>query len=527
MAANPTPQSMSSRVAPRPTAAIPKKKLTPLEAWQEMMRKRMLAMNVTPALKGTQYDPSKAVTPNPRLVRPASNPLTRPPADSSQVGPEGYSQNPNEPYEDEYIDAPAAEKPGYGVGTAASTGLGAGGLAAAAEGIRQLATGSKPSPSSIPAVPGPSALSGAIPTGPMTGAYPSATPSSYPATQAAMNTGETMSMVPPAIPGAAPGVTPTAFGGGTGIMSAGWAPPAAAVAAYQAPSAIKGIKNLTSSDGNRTDGAIKTVLNSNPTTSWATPLLDAAGINFGEMEEGKQARRDNLGNFMSNTGELVGDDYTVALPDGRRVSIGGDTFRDEKGNPITGVTPDDRAYNLDWNDPRVPNIVALIDPLVLAGVGPDAKNKEQMVAKLANLALLTDDPEAAVRGFYDNAGLTRDSIYNAIKNMPLPKGQERDSYLATIDRMYGIQPNTGESEIKGSSGGSGRSDSTPAPLPPPPPVFPTASVPEQFGYQNFQPPARPYDQAVNDIINVQASNQSQPMDMQTNPLTRSLYRRRY
>lgn len=505
MAKGTQPQTLSrtvntaNRVLTPSSAATTKPKLTPYEAWLEMMRKRMAAMN---PLAGSQYDPNKNQN---RLVRPATPPgtvanpaLKRENADSSPTDQSLYSQDPYDEGIYEGVDTPKPEKPtSTPLSTAASSGLGG----AVAEGVRQTVTGSAPAASST--APGASALSTALgpPSTPNViggHAIASTVPTIAPHNYGALGLNST-------VPGLA----------GTGLAAAG-----------VAAGAATGARQMS--------GAINLAQGKKPSAIEHAALfpitggLDVVARPFlGGMEAGKEARRDNLGTFMQNTGDLVNrSDYTVALPDGRRISIGGDTFRDENGNPIVGKTPDDKAYNLDWNDPRVSEAVALVDPLVVGGIGYDAKNREQMVAKLVNIALLTDDPSTTIRSFYDNAGIDRDTIYNRISTT-IPKGGERNAMLATIDRIFGVQPNAGGGGSSGSRGGSGRSESNSAPAPLPAPVMPTVSVPESFGYQNPQPNPRPYDQTVSDIINVQAANQSTPMDLQTNPLSRALYRRRY
>lgn len=266
-----------------------------------------------------------------------------------------------------------------------------------------------------------------------------------------------------------------------------WAVPlgAAGVAAYYGPSAIKHGSNLVQGKDTKNSGIMGAAL-TNPMTAWAVPIADALGISFGGKERGHQIR-DSINEVGLEEGKYL------TLADGTRIRV-----RDDGPEGIKGAlnTPGGKMYNINWDDPNTAGLVGAADPLVHALVGKN-EQYEQLVAEFVNGSQLGGDPMANMRGFYEQRGMDRETVYNKIASDTTLDEGTKSAYLASIDRVFGVAAPAQQAQAPRSSGGS--RPSSPAPQAPAPAApLPVAPVAEQV-------PAPP-------ITTPQLLNQPEPDD---------------
>lgn len=234
------------------------------------------------------------------------------------------------------------------------------------------------------------------------------------------------------IPAASEGVG--AFGGGTGLLSAGYALPAAAVAAAYGPSLIKHGGEVLSGESD-SDSQVKTALMTNPITAWAPPLMDALGISIksgkGEDQLRRDAAREALDSLYSDR-----ESGHIALADG--------------GIYDTGEHPTDQSYNIDWKAlserPDGNEIVGRLNPLVAAIIGNDDKLQSDLVGEFYNAATSGGDAMQNIDTFYQNSGKSWGDLKHEAK-LAWDRGEidadERDARFAALDKQFGVENTSG------------------------------------------------------------------------------------
>lgn len=269
-----------------------------------------------------------------------------------------------------------------------------------------------------------------------------------------------------ALQGGAPtAAAPSAFGGGTGLLSAGWAAPAAAVGAYYAPSAIEHGGEILSAaaDGDLsavdTDSGVKGALLTNPVTAWAVPIADALGISIKSGKDRDQQVRDNLRGHLQDIG-FLDENWNADIGDGRFYNFGSEELRaghtdpTQVGEEITG-TPQNQSFNIDWKsyaqNPQNESVLGGMNALMMALSSGQTDRWQDLTGNAYNAAIHGgNDAEATVDQFYQSAdekgfgwGQQKESIRQAWADGRIT-APERDAAFAEIDKRYGVVNETGE-----------------------------------------------------------------------------------
>jgi len=280
---------------------------------------------------------------------------------------------------------------------------------------------------------------------------------------------------------------------------------AAAVAAYNLYNSFK--DPPAQSDYDQVEEMLQAGLNFQGTDVYASW--------FGSGKGGDQRLRDA---YRSHIQEyfpgLVNDNWELTLPDGTVFNLGMDG-----GARLQNVDGSERQYHdIDWEMEGIGEYVGMANPIGALLTGASGDRWQDAVSWITN-ALTTTKGGGVIentRSIYEQAGLDRNTAYQGILDLTemgrLTEG-ERDSMLASIDKVFGVMP-----DQAGGAGGYGPQQPQVAGPPPPRVPWPnqpaTGTVPGSYG-----PP--PSDQDYNTIVggyqDTAAHNTSDPVDMLLNP----------
>jgi hypothetical protein len=174
-----------------------------------------------------------------------------------------------------------------------------------------------------------------------------------------------------------------------------------------------------------------------------------------------QMSRDSLRQVGQDMG-VIGQDYNVNLAGGGQYNVGmdGNAMLQNQGTENL-LNPQDAnvqaraqggeryAYETDPTRKDTGDLIGLMDPLAeiwaQKASGGNAETQDRLRAQGAGYgvnAAQAGGGADSIKGFYEAAGLDRDKAYGMILQMGkdgvIDDGR-RDSYLASIDRLYGVK----------------------------------------------------------------------------------------
>lgn len=182
-------------------------------------------------------------------------------------------------------------------------------------------------------------------------------------------------------------------------------------------------------------GAYRTLAMTNPLTAWMPAVTDALGISIKSGKDRDQLERDDMRDYFRENTKLYNPEVEsqIQLADG--------SYWDTRSNS--------EARNIDWDNVNNQAVGAL-DPLMYALLGPDVGDKKGwMVGEFYNAATSGGDPMQNIKKMYENAGMSRDQIYQDIANDQTLDQGTRNAWLAAIDSLYDVEnPNAAKTEAK-------------------------------------------------------------------------------